>query len=61
MSTTKQQFNIYLPADLVKRVERGALDADASLSHYVERALRRYLETELSGDELAAADRKERP
>jgi predicted transcriptional regulator len=39
----KQQFNIYLPADLVRRVKHAAVDADRSLSDFVERALEAYL------------------
>jgi predicted HicB family RNase H-like nuclease len=39
----KQQFNIYLPADLVRRVKHAAVDADLSLSVYVERVLEEHL------------------
>ena len=39
----KQQFNVYLPAELVRRVEHAAVDADRSLSDFVERALEAYL------------------
>lgn len=35
----KQQFNIYLPADLVRRVKHASVDANRSLSAFVERAL----------------------
>ena len=44
MSEEKQQFNVYLPADLVKRVKYAALDYDKSLSGFVEDALELYLE-----------------
>jgi predicted HicB family RNase H-like nuclease len=39
----KQQFNIYLPAELVRRVKHAAVDADTSLSEFVELALEAYL------------------
>jgi hypothetical protein len=41
--TAKQQFNIYLPADLVRRVKHASVDAGESLSLFVERALEAYL------------------
>jgi predicted HicB family RNase H-like nuclease len=42
--TPKQQFNVYLPPALVRRVKYRALDEQLSLSDLVERALERYLE-----------------
>ena len=39
----KQQFIVYLPAELVRRVKHAAVDADRSLSDFVERALEAYL------------------
>jgi predicted HicB family RNase H-like nuclease len=40
----KQQFNVYLPPELVRRVKHAAIDSDTSLSGFVERALVAYLE-----------------
>lgn len=39
----KQQFNIYLPAELVRRVKHAAVDADTSLSEFVAGALEAHL------------------
>ena len=39
----KQQFNVYLPVELVRRVKHASVDADGSLSDFVERALEAYL------------------
>jgi len=40
----KQQFNVYLPAELVREVKHAAIDSDTTLSGFVERALLAYLE-----------------
>lgn len=39
----KQQFNIYLPAALVRRVKHASVDANQSLSAFVELVLEEYL------------------
>ena len=47
----KQQFNVYLPPDLIRRVKHAAIDSDKSLSDFVEAALRAYLEAQAKRDE----------
>jgi metal-responsive CopG/Arc/MetJ family transcriptional regulator len=43
VANEKQQFNIYLPAELVRRVKHASVDANQSLSTFVEQALDAYL------------------
>lgn len=40
----KQQFNVYLPADLVRRVKHAAIDHNVSLSEFTQLALEAWLE-----------------
>lgn len=50
----KQQFNVYLPVELIRAVKHYAVDAEQSLSAIVEAALSEYLDR-------AGNQAKERP
>ncbi|MEU8631925.1 CopG family transcriptional regulator [Amycolatopsis sp. NPDC048633] len=39
----KRQFSVYLPVELIRRVKHASVDADESLSAFVERVLEDYL------------------
>lgn len=43
-SEKKQQFNVYLPPELIREVKHTAVDQNVSLSVFVEQALRAHLE-----------------
>lgn len=45
----KQQFNVYLPPELVRELKHAALDDSSSLSRYVERIFRDFLERRRKG------------
>ena len=45
----KQQFNIYLPPELVRELKHAAIDDRSSLSSYVEAIFREFLVTRKEG------------
>jgi predicted DNA-binding protein len=47
----KQQFNIWLPPDLVKRVKHASVDAQLSLSVFVQEAIEGHLDRIAEGEE----------
>jgi predicted HicB family RNase H-like nuclease len=43
MLVEKQQFNIYLPPELINRIKHQAIDEQLSLSDLVEKIITQYL------------------
>jgi hypothetical protein len=43
MASVKQQFKVYLPPELIRRMKHASVDANESLSAFVERALEEFL------------------
>ncbi len=50
-SDAKRQFNVYLPNALIRRVKHASVDADESLSAFVERVLEDYLRQSHASEE----------
>ena len=45
----KRQFNLYLPASLIKAVKHAAIESDQSLSAFVQEALENHLKQRQQG------------
>ncbi len=60
MDEKKQQFNVYLPPELVRAIKHAAIDRGQTLSDFVEATLRGALEADKAASEAAPKDKKDR-
>lgn len=51
----KQQFNIYLPPELIRAVKHASVDTGGSLSDFVAQALEAYLRSQGDGEQATIA------
>jgi predicted HicB family RNase H-like nuclease len=56
--SSEQQFNVYLPADLVRRVKHAAIDEGVSLKRFTMQALEHELER-LEGETAVGREQME--